>query len=146
MKLNDIDIIDESYELSEGYSESEGGGSSGGVDPEVIAGAVGSVADLAGSFAQNRNEDKQNIKLKCGRKPLFNIGGKKDAYFACVDDYFKMQQPQDSRASMYQQMPPPPQKKGLSTGAVVGIVLGVVALGFGIYYVATKNKTVAKAK
>ena len=52
--------------------------------PETIGAVAGTVGAVAGSI--NQNPDKQRIKAACGRKPLFNTGGKKDAYNQCVQN------------------------------------------------------------
>lgn len=74
-------------------------------------GLIGSVAALA-----QKSPEAKTLKAVCGRKPLFNIGGKKDKYLACVDKYvFQQNQPATPAAAA-----------GMSTGAKVGIVIGIV--------------------
>lgn len=50
----------------------------------IIAGA--GLLSTVGTMFQKSPEQK-TLKAICGRKPLLNIGGKKDRYLACVDNY-----------------------------------------------------------
>lgn len=161
LKHLDLDISDKSFEFSnfdgEGevidmpiqerypkpetqfdiFSNSEGGGNK--IDPNLIAGAVGSIAGAIGAIA-DKTPEQEELKARCGNKPLFGKA-KKEAYRECANEFYN-ELNQYSGGNQYpQQQPqynyPPPvgkSKKGMSTGAIVGISLaGIAILGTVIY-------------
>lgn len=85
------------------------------LNPETIGAVAGTVGAVAG--AVNQNPEKQRIKAACGRKPLFNIGGKKDAYNQCVQNLLA--------PPVIQQRMDFPQQSGMSNTAK--ILIGVFA-------------------
>ncbi len=95
------------------------------------------------------------LKDMCGAKPLPGIGGKHqdkvNDYNRCKAEYEKIQaeqakadlSSQKTQDNLINQAGLTPSDTGLSTGAIVGISLGVIAaislIGFGIYKI-TKKK------
>jgi len=66
---------------------------------------------------------------------LFNIGGKKDRYFACAE---RVANPQP----VFRETPPPESNKGL----IIGLIVAVVLIGIIITVVLVmKNKKAAVA-
>lgn len=73
-----------------GYEQASSSGSGGGgmgnlsqwLNPQTLGAGLGLIA----SVSQNRSPDKARIKAVCGRRPLLNIGGKKDAYNQCAQN------------------------------------------------------------
>jgi hypothetical protein len=127
-------------------AQSGGTGGTGGVDPNAIAGAVGAVAGLASSLSQNRDETKQQLRTRCGRKPLFGKE-KKKRYFECVDKFYggggaDMGGGFDTKSMQTPYIPPVvDEPRGLSQGAKIGIGIAVVAvLGVGGYFLYKKMK------
>lgn len=94
----------------------------------AIVGTVGAIKNQAGGGSQD------SVKAVCGRKPLFNIGGKKDKYRACAERVLNPPQVQ-------QFTPPPP---GMSTTTKVLIGVGIfIFLGVMVFVVikVSKNKS-----
>lgn len=164
----DLDIADNHYEFSDVVGEAEvirmpimdnypnpenqfdvflhQDGEKSGVDPNAVAGAVGAVAGLVTTISQNRDESKKALKARCGGKPLFGKD-KKKRYEECRERFFAEQQSYGgysvnksvplNQAAYY---PPMEEDRGLSTGAIVGIVLGVAAFAGLGFYLYKKNK------
>jgi hypothetical protein len=117
-----------------------GGGKFSWLTPDVITGGLGVLGSVAGAAAArkaNQNPDVAKIKAVCGRKPLFNIGGKKDKYFACAEKV----------------MAPPPvfqqQQTGMSssTKIIIGVLVFLVLVAIIITVIMmSKNKTVVPVK
>lgn len=125
-----------------GSAPSGGGGSGGGggswqqwVNPQTIGATVGMVGSIAGAVGAGRSPDKAKIKAVCGRKPLFNIKGKKDAYNQCVQNLMNPQ-------PVY--TPPP---AGMSTGTkiLIGSLVGLVLLAIIITIVVVMKRKNAVA-
>jgi len=94
---------------------------------------LGGIFGAIGSAKANQSPLAGNVKAVCGRKPLFNVGGKKDRYFACAE---RVANPQPVFA------PPPPSNKGL----IIGLIVAVVLIGIIITVVLVmKNKKAAVA-
>ena len=96
---------------------------------------IGAVGGIVGSVKQNAGAGggtQDSVKAVCGRKPLFNIGGKKDKYRACAERVLN--------PPKIQELPPP----GMSTTTKVLIGVGIVVfLGLMIFVVikvSNKNK------
>ena len=109
-----------------GAPSSSGGGSGDGgggswqqwVNPQTIGATVGMIGSVAGAVGAGRSPDKARIKAVCGRKPLFNIKGKKDAYNQCVQNLMMPQQKIE--------MPPPGMSQG--TKILIGVMAFVLLL------------------
>lgn len=114
-------------------------GDTTGVDPEAIAGAVATVGAVAGELIQNRDETKQQLRNRCGRRPLLRKN--RGEYDKCREEFYKEIQGTSIRtAPTTSTPPPPPPPKGMSTGAKVGIALGVIAvIGVGAYFIFKKK-------
>ena len=118
-----------------------GAGKGGGnwqqyLNPELIGSVVGTVGAVAGAIG--KNPDKQRIKAVCGRKPLFNFGGKKDSYRQCVQNLMNPPQQRD--------FTPPPPAEGLSktTKIIIGVSVALLLIGI-VITVIVLNKNKAKA-
>jgi hypothetical protein len=95
---------------------------------------IGAVGGIVGSVKQNAGAGgtQDSVKAVCGRKPLFNIGGKKDKYRACAERVLN--------PPKIQELPPP----GMSTTSKVLIGVGIVVfLGLMVFIVikVSKNKS-----
>ena len=96
---------------------------------------IGAVGGIVGSVKQNAGAGgtQDSVKAICGRKPLFNIGGKKDKYRACAERVLN--------PPKIQELPPP----GMSTTTKVLIGVGIVVfLGLMVFIVikvSNKNKS-----
>lgn len=119
-------------------SSSDGGGfSMDNVDPELINAAISTTGTIIGMAANSskKTELEQHLKSVCGSRPLIGKG-RKEAYRACATEALQTlmgygaggargsQNYGQSGSGSY-----PPPRQGMSTGAVLGIVGGVVALG-----------------
>ena len=89
------------------------------------AGLLAGIASMIGASKASKSPDASRVKAVCGRKPLFNTGGKKDAYFACAD---RLMNPQPVVV---------PQKS--NTGLIIGIVAVFIIMTI-ILVVVMKNK------
>lgn len=110
------------------------GGGGGQIDAGTIAAGAGvltGILGMIGASKASKSPDVSRIKAVCGRKPLLNIGGKKDAYFACADRLMNPQQPVVM-----------PQKS--NTGLIIGIVAAFIMMII-ILVVVMKNKKTAVA-
>ena len=120
-----------------------------GVSPEMAQAGVALAAGLISKVGNRpRNPTKDEIKGACGRKPLL-LKKKKDAYQSCVNNYLKSKSSASSNQQSYTPtssteqrlynpayVPPTEKKKFLGMPKAVGIavvVLGVAAIGFGVY-------------
>ena len=104
------------------------------LNPETIGAAVGTIGAIAGAVGGMKNPDKQRIKAVCGRKPLFNTGGKKDRYNECVQNLLN---PPVQREFT----PPPPE--GMSKTTKIVLIVSAVLLLIGIVVtviIVNKNK------
>ena len=101
-----------------GYSQPSGGGTSWQqyLDPQTIGAGIGLLTNVAGAVGAGKSPDKTKIKAVCGRRPLFNIGGKKDKYNACVQNLMTPQQ----------QLPPPDTGMSSSTKLIIGVLATLV--------------------
>lgn len=109
---------------------------------QAVADTIGAVAQVGASLLANRDETKMALKTRCGRKPIFGKD-KKRKYQECKENFYKDMQQANANVRTDNSPPPPPPPpppRGLSTGAVVGIVLGVVALGVGGYFIFKRGK------
>lgn len=118
-----------------------------GVDPELVAGAVTTVATIGSQLLANRdpNSVKKQLRDRCGRRPLFRKN--RGEYDKCKEQFYTdMQgggsfksgmQTQTSNLPVYT---PPPPPTGMSTTAKIGIALGIVALGVGGYFLYKRGK------
>lgn len=99
-----------------GYTQPSGGGTSWQqyLNPQTIGAGIGLLTSVTGAIGAGKSPDKARIKSVCGRRPLFNIGGKKDKYNACVQNLMTPQ-------PVYQ----PQQDTGMSSSTK--IIIGVVA-------------------
>jgi hypothetical protein len=125
-----------------GGSQSGGGQSRGGAGQYINADTIAAGTNLLGGIFGAIGASKAakgpiagNVKAVCGRKPLFNIGGKKDRYFACAE---RVANPQP----VFRETPPPESNKGL----IIGLIVAVVLIGIIITVVLVmKNKKAAVA-
>ena len=92
---------------------------------------LSSLADTLGSALANRPQLKGEIKAACGRKPLLNIGGKKDTYWACTKEYLESKKPAKIE-----------QKEGMGTGAIIAISTTAVLITGLIVFALTRKKAV----
>jgi hypothetical protein len=116
-----------------GQMPDEGGGSSSGsggkISADQVMSGIESATELAKLFGTKRALSE--VESVCGKQRLLASKSKKQAWANCASAY--MQSKLDASKSN--------DKKGLSTGAWIGIGLGaVVVIGGGIF-LATKNKT-----
>ncbi len=113
---------------------------------DVIAGAIQGVSNLgtAGINLANKQGLQGDVKAACGNKPIFNIGGKKDAYLKCAAQFTANQLNTQRRlaaaesataaAALAQQ-----QRGGMSTGAVIGLIGGgTLVVGTLLYFLIRK--------
>jgi len=94
---------------------------------------IGAVGGIVGTVKASGVGGTDSVKAVCGRKPLFNIGGKKDRYRACAERVLNPPQQQF-------QAPPP----GMSTTTKVLIGVGIfIFLGVMVFVVikVSKNKS-----
>lgn len=122
-------------------SAPSGGGGGGGTNwltPETMAAGTNLLGGIIGTVGQMRasNPDKARIKAVCGRKPLFNIGGKKDTYQQCVQNLM-MPQPQQRFDE--------PQGMSTSTKVIIGVMAFLVLLAIIITVVVLMKRNTAKA-
>lgn len=159
MRKYEISALANADGLDDSFFSNVNGASSGGgkVSPEMIQAGAALTAGLISTMAnKSKDPNKMELKSACGRKPLLNIGGKKDKYQKCVSDYLK-QKAEASRPSP----PPAPtytppvtsqrtyasddktkKKKFLGMPMGVGItvtVLAAAAIGFGVYKLVLKK-------
>jgi hypothetical protein len=116
---------------------------SNAVDPDTAAQAGQAVAQLAGTLLANRqpkSQLQQDVKAVCGKKPLLNIGGKKDKWMKCTTDFAKNQSVTSSQSAPSYSIPAPTNSdsegKFLGMPKTVGVVVvvGVLAIiGFIAY-------------
>jgi len=174
MLVEELDIIDKSFELNdlhssaegrifvpimdeypdpentfdlmqnadgEGYSNQDGGFQVSGED---VAGAVEGVGAIVQAF--KKTGLKKTIKDTCGRRPLSKKKRESQGWNACEakvkaiasgDFVSPQQQQQEQRQQQRQQQQFDTPPSGMSTGAKVGIGIGIVAVlgivGFVIY-------------
>ena len=126
-----------------GWGGSQSGSSTGGgagqyINADTIAAGtnlLGGIFGAIGASKAAKGPIAGNVKAVCGRKPLFNIGGKKDRYFACAE---RVANPQP----VFRETPPPTSNKGL----IIGLIVAVVLIGIIITVVLVmKNKKAAVA-
>ena len=119
-------------------SSSTGGGAGQYINADTIAAGtnlLGGIFGAIGASKAAKGPIAGNVKAVCGRKPLFNIGGKKDRYFACAE---RVANPQP----VFRETPPPTSNKGL----IIGLIVAVVLIGIIITVVLfMKNKKAAVA-
>ncbi len=111
-------------------------------EQQAVADTIGAVAQVGATLLANRDETKMALKTRCGRKPIFGKD-KKAKYQECKDNFYKDMQQANANVRTNNFPPTQPRPlppRGLSTGAVVGIVLGVVALGVGGYFIYKRGK------
>jgi hypothetical protein len=124
-----------------GQSTQKSGGSGGGagqyVNADTLAAGtnlLGSVFGMIGANKASKGPLAGNVKAVCGRKPLFNIKGKKDAYLACAE---KVANPQPVYT---------PPAESSNKGLIIGLIIAVVLIGIIITVVLVmKNKKAAVA-
>lgn len=96
---------------------------------------------VVSAIIQNQDGTKKELRQVCGRRPLFkrNRGG----YDACRERYYTALQGlgvgSGSDNLQFEQKEEEEEKKGISAPVVIGIVLGVLAIGTAIYFVARKK-------
>lgn len=155
MLVDELDIVDDSFELNEVKHSADGvmnvpimdvypnpqntfdihlnaEGEGFQVSGDDIAGAVEGVGAIVSMF--QKTGIKKTIKDTCGRRPVTKKKRESTGWNACeakvkaiASGTHPSQQP--SQQEQQQTPPPPPPRRGMSTGAKVGIGLGVVALG-----------------
>jgi hypothetical protein len=132
-------------------SGSNGGGggfSMDDIDPELVNAAISTTGTLIGMAANSnrKSEVEQHLKATCGRRP--RIGkGRKEAYRQCANQALQtlmgfnqgMGRGQGGWDNQNQGGWGQPPRQGMSTGAVIGIVAGVVVVG-ALVVVATRPK------
>jgi hypothetical protein len=107
------------------------------VDPNLVASGVEAVASAATLF--QKTELEKQLILRCGRRPLIGKDNKAK-WEACRDNFFSSSNvPQTAVTSGKDFVDPVMEKKGLSPLAIGGIVLGLAAVGFGVYMLAKKK-------
>jgi hypothetical protein len=126
------------------WSNNTGAGAGNGdkLDPEAVASAVTTITAVGSQLLANRDSTKQELRNRCGRKPLLRknrVG--EDGYDKCRETFYKELQGGGFKSQEQNDFipPPPPPPKGLSTGAKIGIALGIVALGVGAYFLLRKK-------
>lgn len=123
-------------------SAPSGGGGTNWLTPETVAAGTNLLGGIIGTVGQVRasNPDKARIKAVCGRKPLFNIGGKKDTYQQCVQNLM-MPQPQQQRFDASQS-----GGGGMSTNTkvIIGVMAFLVLLAIIITIVVLMKRNTAK--
>jgi hypothetical protein len=82
--------------------------------------------------------DAADIEAACGRKPLLNIGGKKDAYLACAANYTSTKAAA-SVAAANAAAAAAGANKGFSPLAITGFAIGGIAIVSGIVYLIVKK-------
>lgn len=126
---------------------------SSGMTPEQIQQATQAATGIISAISNRpRNASKDELKSACGRKPLFNINGKKDKYQACVSDYLKQKAIASRPAPaapvyvpptiVYRDAPKPKAKKFLGMPIGLGIAVSVFAasaIGFAVYKLVLKK-------
>jgi hypothetical protein len=95
---------------------------------------IGAVGGIVGTVKASGGGGSDSVKAVCGRRPLFNIGGKKDRYRECAERVLNPPQAQ-------QFTPPPP---GMSTTTKILIGVGIfIFLGVMVFVVVkvSRNKS-----
>jgi hypothetical protein len=127
--------------LPAGGLPSGGGGGGGGkwLTPDTLsagAGLLGNIAGMIGAGRAGRSPVKANVKAVCGRKPLTNIGGRKDKYLACAQNYMMPKQ----------NLPLPEQGMSKSTKIIIGVLAGLVLLAIIITVIMLAKRKVEPVK
>jgi hypothetical protein len=98
---------------------------------------------VVGAIVQNQDGTKKELRQVCGRRPLFKK--RRGEYDACRERYYTALQGLSGSVSndnmQYEQKEDEynDEKKGISAPVVIGIVLGVLAIGTAIYFVTRKK-------
>lgn len=100
------------------------------VTPGTIVAGAGLIGTVASLF--KKSDEQKTLKAVCGRKPILNIGGKRDAYLACVDSYLH---PQNAIADT--------GMSGSKIALIVFLILLFLAIVITVVVMANKNKTTA---
>jgi hypothetical protein len=114
----------------------QGGGAGQYVNADTLAAGAGvltGILGIIGASKASKSPDASRVKAVCGRKPLFNTGGKKDAYFACADRLMNPQQP----------IIPQKSNTGLIIGIVAAFIIMIIILA--VVVMKMKNKKAATA-
>ena len=124
------------------WSNNTGAGAGNGdkLDPEAVASAVTTITAVGSQLLANRDSTKQELRNRCGRKPLLRknrVG--EDGYDKCRETFYKELQGGGVKSQEQNDFIPPPPPQGLSTTAKIGIALGIVALGVGAYFLLRKK-------
>ena len=129
-------ILPESMKTSSSNGGGGGGFSMDSVDPELINAAISTTGTLIGMVGSKKTETERTIKNVCGRRPILRKN--RAQYTACANQVLQNLMGgfgggragntwgnQGNQGGNWGQ----PPRQGMSTGAVIGIVGGVVALG-----------------
>ena len=101
---------------------------------------------VIGSAIQNQDETKKMLRQRCGRRPLLRKN--RVEYDSCRDNFYKELQGLGVESSLSneqmleilrQQKDSESKTSKIGTAGVIGIVLGVLAVGTAIYFVARKK-------
>jgi hypothetical protein len=112
----------------------------GKISPETGQ-AIGNVAGslLAAFIAKPKNEQKQQIKMVCGRKPLFGYA-KKQTYRKCVADLIGVgSDTSEEEMSKYVPADVAPEKSNKTLYWILGIS-GFILIGGVVTYVIIKTR------
>jgi hypothetical protein len=133
-------------DLPDSMKTSSSGGGGGGfsmdnIDPELINAAISTTGTLIGMAGSKKTEVERVIKNICGRRPILRKN--RPQYTECasrvLQDYMMQNAPRTGWDNRNQNTWGRPQRQGLSTGAVIGIVAGGVLLT-AVIVMATKKK------
>lgn len=106
-----------------------------GVDPNQVIDAAETFVDIVDMLG--KSEVEKNLKSRCGRRPVF--AKNRDAWNKCRDSFYaNLEQQYAPQTPSYQPSYKSGGKKPMGAGAIIGIGLGVLALGIGTYYVVKK--------
>lgn len=108
------------------------------------------VGDVAGSGILNKTDLQKETKLSCGKKPILNIGGKKDRYFECAQNVATKSEraaaaaieleakKKETAAAMNAGAPAPKNNTAMYIGIGVGALVLITVVGVVIYKMGKK--------
>ena len=127
MEYVDIEIDDDSFDVSEEFSNKDGKG--GNLDPNALMTALGGVATMVGSFGAGKRAKEQAKADQKMYASQLALAKEQNKALALQTDAMRLGQ-----------MQTPPPKQGLSTMAKVGIGVGALITAVGIFVLVKKYR------
>jgi hypothetical protein len=128
------------------YSNNEGGGEGGVEGGFDVNQAIEIGGQVLGSLLQNQDGTKKELRQVCGRRPLLRRN--RGDYDACRERFYRELQgiggsdkgiSNEQLLELMRQRDANSKKGKIGTPAVVGIVLGALAVGTAIFLIARKK-------